>query len=179
MNFLFKFISLIAIIFSTIQVAYAEEEYKCIWRNPERTMVRIFPEALDYKTINKEISSEHLKQIEEKAGKLLPGQRELFQYYELMAGETSLGYIFTSTQKAEYGAIEFVFGVDKAGKIVSLYIQRSRERDREFKKKEFLGLFVGKSANELESIEFKKTVGTEAIVSGIKKELTAFEVLTD
>jgi Na+-translocating ferredoxin:NAD+ oxidoreductase RnfG subunit len=177
MNFLFKFISLIAIIFSSIEVAFAQEEYKCIWRNPERTMVRIFPEALDYKTITKEISSQQLKQIEEKAGKLLPGQREIFQYYELMASESSLGYIFTSTQKAEYGAIEFVFGVDKAGKIVSIYIQRSRERDREFKKKEFLDLFIGKSANELEAIEFTKTVGTEAILSGIRKELMAFEIL--
>jgi Na+-translocating ferredoxin:NAD+ oxidoreductase RnfG subunit len=158
-------------------VAFAQEEYKCIWRNPERTMVRIFPEALDYKTITKEITTQQLKQIEEKAGKLLAGQREVFQYYELMSGENSLGYILTSTQKGEYGAIEFVFGIDQTGKIISLYIQRSRERDREFKKKEFLALFTGKTIEDIETLEYTKTIGTQAIVSGIKKELTAFEIL--
>ena len=177
MNYLFKFTTLIAIIFSTIEISYAQEEYKCIWRNPERTMVRIFPEALDYKTINKKITSQKLKEIEEKAGKLLAGQRELFQYYELMTNETSLGYILTSTQKGEYGAIEFVFGIDKAGTIISIYIQRSRERDREFKEKAFLDQFIGKNLNDIENIKFNKTVGTQAVVSGVKKELITFEIL--
>jgi len=177
MNYVFKFTTLIAIIFSTIEISYAQEEYKCIWRNPERTMVRIFPEALDYKTINKKITLENLKAIEAKAGTLLAGQRELFQYYELMANENSLGYILTSTQKGEYGAIEFVFGIDKEGTIIALYIQRSRERDKEFKKKAFLDAFIGKNLEGIDTIKFTKTVGTQAIISGIKKELITFEIL--
>lgn len=177
MNFVFKFTSLIAIFFSSTIVAYAEEDYKCIWRNPERTMVRIFPDAVDYKTITKRITSQKLKKIEDKAGRLLAGQREAFQYYELMAEGKSLGHILASTQKGEYGAIEFVFGVDNAGKITSIYIQRSRERDREFKKREFLDQFIGKSLKDIEHIQFKSTLGTEAVMSGLKKELTAFEIL--
>ena len=137
MKYLFKFTSLIAIIFSFAEVAYAEESYMCIWRNPERTMVRIFPDAMDYKTITKKITSQNLKKIEDRAGKLLSGQREVFQYYELIGEGTLLGYIFASTQKGEYGAIEFVFGLDKESKITAIYIQRSRERDRKFKQKEF------------------------------------------
>lgn len=177
MKYSFKFTSLIAIIFSFIEVAYAQEDYKCIWRNPERTMVRIFPEAVDYKTITKKITSQNIKKIEDKAGKLLAGQREKFQYYELIAEEKTLGYILASTQKGEYGAIEFVFGIDKDNKIMTIYIQRSRERDREFKKREFLDQFIGKSLNEIENIKFKSTVGTKAIFSGLKKELTAFEII--
>lgn len=177
MNFVFKFTSLIAIIFSFAEVAYAEEDYKCIWRNPERTMVRIFPDAVDYKTITKKITSQKLKKIEDKAGKLLAGQREAFQYYELIGDGTSLGYIFASTQKGEYGAIEFVFGIDKGGKIISIYIQRSRERDREFKKKAFLDQFIGKNVNDIKNIKFNSTVGTQAVLSGVKKELTTFEIL--
>lgn len=177
MKYLFKFTSLIAIIFSFAEIAYAEESYMCIWRNPERTMVRIFPDAMDYKTINKKITSQNLQKIEDKAGKLLSGQRDIFQYYELIAEGKSLGYIFASTQKGEYGAIEFVFGLDKEDKITAIYIQRSRERDKEFKKKEFLDQFIGKSLKDIVSLEFKSTPGTQAVVSGIKKELEAFEVL--
>lgn len=177
MKFLFKCTSLIAIFFSFAPMSYAEEAYMCIWRNPERTMVRIFPDAMDYKTITKKISSENLQKIEEKAGELLPGQREVFQYYELMGDDASLGYIFASTQKGEYGAIEFVFGVDKESKITGIYIQRSRERDREFKKKEFLDRFIGKNITEIENMKFISTTGTQAVMSGIKKELAAFEVL--
>jgi Na+-translocating ferredoxin:NAD+ oxidoreductase RnfG subunit len=140
-------------------------------------MVRLFPDAVDYKTITKQISAKNLQKIEDKAGKLLAGQREAFQYYELMAKEKSLGHILTSTQKGEYGAIEFVFGIDKENKIISIYIQRSRERDREFKKREFLDKFIGKSLKDIENIKFKSTIGTQAVISGIKKELTAFETL--
>ena len=177
MKYLFKFTSLIVVIFSSIEIVYAEEDYKCIWRNPERTMIRIAPEAEDYKTIIKEISSKNLHKIEDKAGKLLAGQRKSFQYYELMAEGKSLGYILASTQKGEYGAIEFVFGIDKDNKIISIYIQRSRERDREFKKREFLDQFVGKNLKDIDHMKFKTTLGTKAVVSGLRKELTAFEVL--
>ncbi len=177
MKYLFKFTTLIAIIFSSAEIAYAEESYMCIWRNPERTMVRIFPDAMDYKTVTKKISSENLKKIEDRAGKLLPGQREVFQYYELTGNSTSLGYIFASTQKGEYGAIEFIFGLDKESKITAIYIQRSRERDKEFKKKEFLSQFVGKNLKDIENLKFKSTTGTQAVMSGIKKELATFEVL--
>jgi len=172
-----KFIIVLIVIFSLTQVIFAEE-YKCIWRNPERTMMRIFPQASDYKTISKKISAENLEEIEEKAGELLPGQKEVFQYYELLDEDNeSLGYIFASTQKGEYGAIEFVFGADKNGKIIGIYIQRSRERDKEFKRKEFLDLFVGKAIIDINELEYTKTIGTKAIVSGLEKELVSFEVL--
>lgn len=173
----FKFTSLLALFYSFTQLAFAEEAYMCIWRNPERTMERIFPNAQDYQTITKQISSKSLQQIEDKAGKLLAGQREAFQYYELKGNSKSLGHILASTQKGEYGAIEFVFGIDKDKKITGIYIQRSRERDREFRKKEFLNQFIGKGLNDLETINFNSTVGTKAVMSGLKKELTAFEVL--
>jgi hypothetical protein len=36
------------IVFFTSSTIFAEV---CVWRNPERTMIKIFPEAGDYKTI--------------------------------------------------------------------------------------------------------------------------------
>jgi len=178
MKHLSKFIIALVIFFSFTEFCFAEETYQCIWRNPERTMMRIFPDAKDYKTITKKIPAEDLELIEERAGKLLPGQKDAFQYYELNGEENaSLGYIFASTQKGEYGAIEFVFGIGNTGEIIGIYIQRSRERDKEFKKQEFLDLFIGKTINELDKIEYVETVGTQAVFYGLKKELTAFQVL--
>ena len=178
MKYLSKFIIALAIFFSFTELCFAEEAYQCIWRNPERTMMRIFPDAKDYKTITKKISAEDLIVIEEKAGALLPGQKDAFQYYELFGEDNaSLGYIFASTQKGEYGAIEFVFGVDTKGEIIGIYVQRSRERDKEFRKKEFLDLFIGKTGDDIDNIEYTETVGTKAILYGFLKELTVFEVV--
>ncbi len=186
MRYSFRLTSLFLLFFSLSASVSAEETYVCIWRNPERTMMRIFPEAEDYKTIRKKISPEQLKTIEGRAGKLLPGQRELFQYFELTDNTNRpLGYIFASSQKGEYGAIEFVFGLDNDKKINGIYIQRSRERNNEFKKKAFLDRFIGRGITDIESMETGKDIkadsstGNLAVLSGVKKELAAFDLLAD
>ena len=67
MKYLSKFIIALVIFFSFTEFCFSEETYQCIWRNPERTMIRIFPDAKDYKTITKKISAEDLEVIEERA----------------------------------------------------------------------------------------------------------------
>lgn len=185
MKFTLSFISALLAISSLITPARSEEIYSCIWRNPERTMARLFPEAKDYKTITKKIDPDSLKAIEARAGKLLPGQRDLFQYFELTGkGGALLGYVFAGSQKGEYGAIEFVAGLDKERRIKGVYIQRSREKENDFKSREFLDQFKGLSAEKLSALEpgkdmavKKRTAGAQAVLSGLKKELTAFDVL--
>ncbi len=155
-----------------------------MWRNPERTMTRLFPSAKDYITMTKKITVKQLKAIESRAGELLPGQKKIFQYFEMIDAKGKLlGYTIASTQKGEYGAIEFVFGLDVNRKIKGIYIQRARERDREFKNKKFLNQFIGKSGKDIDmltigkGIKAKKTIGTNAISTGIIKELAALDVL--
>lgn len=187
MNHIFKFTIAILLIFSTemFDLAFAQGMYMCVWRNPERTMTRLFPRAKDYKTINKKISRENLKLIESRVGELLPGQKDVFQYFEMLGSNGKLlGYTIASTQKGEYGAIEFVFGLSVNKKIIGIYIQRARERDREFRKKVFLRQFVGKDVRDVDllrigsNIRAKKTAGTVAVSTGIMKELVTMEVLT-
>jgi len=184
MSYLFKLIMSLLVLFS---IGQTQEVYLCVWRNPERTMTKIFKEAKDYKTITKKISPEQRKIIEKRLGsELLPGQRETYQYYEMLDTKGNiLGYIIASSQKGEYGAIEFVFGIDKEKKISGIYIQRARERDKEFKKEEFLKQFIGIGIEDIEKLEIsktikaKKTVGTSAVLLGIKKELIAFYELVE
>ncbi|MCX7910711.1 MAG: hypothetical protein N2505_03930 [Endomicrobia bacterium] len=184
MSSYFRYIKFSVIVFSFLQVlSFAQEVYICVWRNPERTMQKIFPQAKDYKTIIKKISNEKRQQIEKRLGaQLLPGQREQYQYYEITdSSANTIGYIIASSQKGEYGAIEFVFGIDKEMKIVGIYIQRAREKDKEFKKKEFLDQFIGKSINDEKDLDklitVKKTTATSAVILGVRKEFICFDEL--
>lgn len=187
MNSLFRSIGFLVGLFSLILITSvsAQEVFICVWRNPERTMAKIFPEARDYKTITEKISLQELKIIEERLGsQLLPGQRETFQYYELLDGNGELlGYIVAAAQRGEFGVIEFVFGLDLDIKINGIYIQRARERDREFGKREFLEQFIGKSVQDVDkmqigkNIKAEKTIGTAAVILGIRKELITLDEL--
>ena len=96
--------------------AIAQESFPCVWRNPERTMTKIFPDAADYKSINAPISAAQRADVEKKLGHpLLPGQEKVFSYYEMIGkGGKQIGYIMAPAQKGEYGAVEFVFGLDTA-----------------------------------------------------------------
>jgi hypothetical protein len=158
----------------------AQDIYLCVWRNPERTMTRIFPEAKDYKTVNNAISPQLRESIEKKLGfALLAGQRDQFQYFEMTDNKGKvIGTIIAASQKGEFGAIEFVFGMDTAAVIRGVYIQRSRERDTRFKERAFLDLFIGRKAvagAQIESwYEGEKTRGTDAVIKGLKKELVTF-----
>lgn len=180
MNLPLRFIIILA--FNLISL-FSQEVYICVWRNPERTMNKIFPNAYDYKTRTVKIPEEKRDAIEKRLGaKLLPGQKEVFSYYELYDKEKKLlGYILAASQKGEYGAIEFVFGLDIDLKINGIYIQRAREREIEFKKKEFLNQFVGKGLKEEgklnKLIKAKRSTGTSLVILGVRKELIAFAEL--
>ncbi len=161
----------------------AEETFICVWRNPERTMTRLFPDAKDYRTVIKDISKEQLTEIEKRIGtEVLPGQRKQFQFFEMInASGEIIGYTSAITQKGEFGAIEFVFGMNSKYEIIGIYIQRARERNREFKAPDFLNSFVGKGVSTVKTIidplGDNGNIGTKAVVGGLVKELTAFDEL--
>lgn len=164
-------------------VARAQEVYICVWRNPERTMTRLFPAAKDYRTVTVPITPGALARIEERAGApLLPGQREQYQYFEMLDGEGKIiGHTQAMTQKGEFGAIEFVFGMDLQQKVTGLYIQRQRERDRRFREESFLAKFHGLSVEAAtafaDPMGKDATVGTRAVTLGVRKALIEFDEL--
>jgi len=146
-------------------------------------MTKIFPDALDYISVNASVSPEQLQQIEKSIGfEVLPGQRDIFPHYTMTGEEgTHIGTIIAVTQKGEFGAIEFVFGLDTNLVIKGLYIQRARERDRRFKEREFLDLFIGRKAEEALTFnslyQGPETPGTSAVIRGLTKALTTYDVV--
>lgn len=162
---------------------FAQDVYLCVWRNPERTMTRIFPDARDYRTVTVKLDEARRNAIESAVGApLLPGQRDQFQYFEMTAeDDRPIGYIIPVTQKGEFGAVEFVFGLNTDYTLKDLYIQRARERDPSFKQREFLDLFravpVAGAAGIGERYNGPETPGTTAVIKGLFKALTEFDLL--
>ncbi|HWC60796.1 MAG TPA: hypothetical protein VHC44_13965, partial [Verrucomicrobiae bacterium] len=96
----------------------------CVWRDPERTMQRIFPEAHDYKTITVNMADK-VSAIEKQLGaKMDDSEKGEFNYYEITgASGQKIGTIMALAGKGEYGVIEVVIGLDGNGKVVGAYIQ--------------------------------------------------------
>lgn len=162
----------------------------CVWRDPERTMTKLFPEAQDYATITIKLTPEHISAIEKRFGAgLEDAEKHEFNFYELKAKRggkvVSLGHAVALGGKGEYGVIEIVIGVDLNRKIRAAYIQRSNERaKKEIQSEEFLNQFKGKSFSD--PLEFGKDLKSppqSAAFAGntvrltIKKMLAFYETL--
>ncbi|ERP31375.1 hypothetical protein CALK_1722 [Chitinivibrio alkaliphilus ACht1] len=146
-------------------------------------MSRLFPDARDYRTVALPLSAEKRDRIEERTGEeILPGQREEYQYYEMLNRDgVVIGYTQAVTQRGEFGAIEFVFGMDTTHTINTIYIQRARERDRTFRQDEFLETFVGLGIEGIDTLEDPAgedaTIATTGVTVGVRKALVSFEEL--
>ncbi|MDE2026986.1 MAG: hypothetical protein KGJ11_00415 [Candidatus Omnitrophica bacterium] len=170
---------LIALIFLLSSSAYADV---CVWRDPDRTMSMVFPQARDYKTLDRKISKEKEANIERRLGKPLdPGERETWSHYEITGSNGTIGYVIADSEKGEYGAIEIVMGIMPDGKVKQVYIQRSRERDKEFKSKEFLDQFVGKTkVNPItigKDIKAGNSTTSQKVAFAVRKMLAMFDNL--
>jgi hypothetical protein len=132
----------------------------CVWRDPERTMSKLFPEAQDYSTISIKLTPEHIAKIEKRLGMLLDeSEKHEFNFYELKSKQggkvVTLGHAVALGGKGEYGVIEVVIGMDPSRKIRTAYIQRSSERaKKEIEAPAFLTQFNGKSFSD--ALEFEK-----------------------
>lgn len=182
MNLLNTFRGLASLVFLLFlsSTVYAEV---CVWRNPERTMTKIFPEARDYESVDAKISAEKLKLIEKRSGRPLDsGERGLWIYYGLKGNNAeTLGYILTDAEKGEYGVIEIIVGVTPGGKVKGVYIQRAREKNKEFKSKEFLEQFIGKTKDDTiqigKDIKAQSVLATEEVAYGVRKMLVMYDEL--
>lgn len=131
--------------------AYADV---CVWRDPERTMQHIFPDARDYKTVIVKLTPQHIAAIEKTLGaKLDPAETREFNFYDITGvvdkRAAKLGTVIALAGKGEYGAIEVVVGLDTANRIAGVYVQRAREKGRKALETDaFLKQFLGKKYDD-------------------------------
>ena len=163
----------------------------CVWRDPERTMQKIFPAARDYKTITVKFTPENVAAIEKQLGARIdePSQGGEFSFYDIIGAvggkPHKIGTIIALAGKGEYGVIEVVIGVDGAGKILGAYIQRSRERvTKDLEAPPFLGQFKGKTrassfdvGSGVKPASADATAASGTVANVIRKMLIFYQVL--
>lgn len=163
----------------------------CVWRDPERTMQKIFPQARDYKTRTLKMTPERMAAIEKALGtKLEDTERKEFDLYEItgqLDGKPQkLGTVLALAGKGEYGTIEVVIGADAGGKVVGAYIQRTRERvSKALQSPEFLNQFAGKTKNDgfdvgkdIKPANADAEAASRVVAFVVKKMLVFHDVLT-
>ena len=191
-----KSISSSAIVFKALLVAFALSLLAanvradvCVWRDPERTMQKIFPQARDYKTRTYKMTPERSAAIERALGaKLEDTERKEFDVYEITGAPDAkkLGTVLALAGKGEYGAIEVVIGVGGSGKIAGVYIQRTRERiSKALQSPEFLKQFAGKTKSDgfdigkdIKPASAEAEAASRTVAFVVKKMLVFHDVLT-
>lgn len=152
----------------------------CVWRDPERTMIKLFPEAKDYKTEVYKPNPDQIERIEALAGvPLLASEKVEYNLYAITADGRTLGWVLALAGTGEYGAIETVVGLDTDRRIRGVYLQRIRERqNKALKSDEFLSQFRGKTLQD--TFDIKPVAGAEKASSEIThliRKMLAFEAV--
>lgn len=158
----------------------------CVWRDPERTMSQIFPNAGDYKSLTRKIDAKTREKIEKRIGvDLDPSERTEWGSYKIVdKGGKELGRIIACAQSGDYGAIEVVMGVTPEGKVKGVYVQRTRERvSKQLRSRDFLAQFDGKAVRDPLKVgdDVKAIKGGEnaskAVALAVKKMLVLYDEL--
>ena len=180
-------LALVLLIAFWTQISFADV---CVWRDPERTMQKIFPQARDYRTVTLRMTPARISAMEQLLGtKLDESEKNEFNFYEItgvVAGKPqTIGTILALAGRGEYGVIEVVIGIDTTGRISGVYIQRSRERvTRALEAPAFLEQFRGKTKDD--SLDVGKAIkpasaesakASRVISTTIRKMLVFHDVL--
>ena len=161
----------------------------CVWRDPERTMQRLFPAARDYKTVMVKMTPDRIAAIERALGaRLDDSEKAEFSFYDITGGSDkprTIGTVLALAGQGEYGAIEVVIGLDRDARIVGAYIQRARERaTKAMQSPEFLDQFAGKGkgdalevGKDLKPASAASAAASVVVAAVIKKMLVFNDVL--
>ena len=181
----FQFIVALLLVQLTATSVFADV---CVWRDPERTMQKIFPAARDYKTVTAKMTPERIAAIEKGISTPLDeSEKKEFDRYEIFgANSQKIGTVLALAGKGEYGAIEIVMGVDATGKVAGVYIQRSRERvTKSLQSLEFLNEFAGKTKNygfevgkDIKPASPDAEPASRVVAFVVKKMFVFYDVLT-
>ena len=162
----------------------------CVWRDPERTMKKLFPAARDYRTSTVKFDAGNIRAVEQAlGGPFEEASAGEFNFYDIMGvaqgKPQKLGTLMALAGKGEYGVIEVVIGVDTSGKVIGAYIQRSRERvTRALQSPAFLSQFNGKTAaadfalgTSLKPAATDAEAASRTVGEVVRKMLVFYEVL--
>ena len=137
----------------------------CAFRNPDRDVYILFPEATGYRLIMKALDSEGKKKIEGFLGQPLDyDESGKHTFYLILKSEEIIGIIRPHAERGRYGIVEMVWAFTLDGKIIDFIIQRSRERGtRKLRSEEFHKQFRDKRLDDPFTIQQSKEINTSFI----------------
>ena len=160
----------------------------CPWREPAEDLKSFFPTATRYEAETHILSGMRL-QVASLLGRLPTGDENALHIYRVYNQQTEMGVILTQRVKGAYGAIELVLGVDPAGKVSGIRLQRNREPESialELQRSEWLGAFIGKQGTDpwklgedIPDVTKAASPSADAVVQGARCMLILLQVATD
>ncbi len=133
---------LLSFVFST-----PSEAALCAFRNPDRDVYEMFPQATGYRSVIKKLDRKAQKQIEKFLGQRLDyDEGGEHTFYLVLKDEDVIGVIRPHAERGRHGIVEMVWAFTLDGRIKDFKIQRSRERGTALIKAEgFRGQFRGRT----------------------------------
>lgn len=130
--------------FNSVQAAI------CAFRDPDRDVYRLFPEATGYKSIFTEIDGKNRLVIEEALGQPLDiNDIGIHTLYIVLKDTMPIGFIHAHGTLGRYGNVEVIWAFNLNGSIKDYIIQRSREKKtKELESEEFRKQFRGKKLGD-------------------------------
>ncbi len=154
----------------------------CVWINPDRDMKKFFPGATGYATEVSKYTKAQESEIEKRIGVQLDPDENEFKFYRVKKDGKVVGTVLTHQGRGKYGAVQTVAGLDPAGTVIGVYVQRHREPTN-LNAPAFLKQFVGKDVAD--PIEVGKDIdpisghdkSSQAVAFSVKKLLVVFDIL--
>lgn len=159
------------IIFTPFNLSWAAI---CAFRNPDRDVYRLFPDATNYRSVFTELDENNRGIIEKALGQyIILSDIGTHTFYVILKGERPIGFIHPHAELGTYGNVEIIWAYNLDGSIKDYIIQRSREkRTRELESKDFRNQFKGKRLGDIFTLGKSKNINPEFIkpVEGAEKE---------
>ncbi len=135
----------------------------CPWREPQRDLQALFPQATHY-TIETRILSALMTPIHQRLKRSMTVDENPLRIYRAADGTQVKGSILVKRVKGEHGGIELVVGIDAGGELRGVLIQSQREPEAVAEAiTKWLPGFAGKTAaSPLQPGEDLPTVPPEA-----------------
>jgi hypothetical protein len=141
-----------AILATTLAPAFAHAATGCTLNDPDRDIMRIFPEATSYKT---EFIAIAERDGEEMAARIEAALRDTldpvfealdvpYAYYTVLRGKEVIGRVHGVNQKGMFGGMQLILATDPDGVIIDFYYQKlSSPEAKRFRAGAFTEQFKG------------------------------------
>lgn len=143
---------------------------------PGRQLKQTFPEATRFTSQQVTLSSSQVERIQRAINTRLTTEERSPTFYPAYQADERIGMVIFVDETGENGIIEIGIALNSSGQIAGVKILAHREKST-IKKVEFLGQFIGKSAQDAQSLEDRVVPlndalqASKAIIRGVKKAL--------